>query len=108
MQKCTRDFKREPLRSDDGVKYVKDTLRLHFIKGAQSVFLWIFSSTFRARRTNIEMVKWIGKFSLLLKRLRDAWMDKLPVSATSQEQRDTQYRADVDQVNKNRQGTMSC
>ena len=27
------------------------------------------------------MVKWIGKFSLLLKRLRDAWMDMLPMSS---------------------------
>ena len=31
------------------------------------------------------MVKWIGKFSLLLKRLRDDWMDMLPMSATSEE-----------------------
>ena len=31
------------------------------------------------------MVKWIGKFSLLQKRLRDAWMDMLPTSATSEE-----------------------
>ena len=27
------------------------------------------------------MVKWIGKFSLLLKRLRDGWMDMLPMSS---------------------------
>ena len=29
------------------------------------------------------MVKWIGKFSLLLNRLRDAWMDLLPLAALS-------------------------
>ena len=28
----------------------------------------------------MEMVKWIGKISLLLKRLRDAWVDMLPMS----------------------------
>ena len=30
------------------------------------------------------MVQWIGKFSLLLKRLRDAWMDMLPMSSNEQ------------------------
>ena len=45
------------------------------------------------------MVKGIGKFSLLLKRLRDVWMDMLLVSAMSQERRETQYRADVTQLN---------
>ena len=49
------------------------------------------------------MVKWIGKFSLLLKRRRDAWMDMLPVSAMSQERRETQYLADVSQLNEERQ-----
>ena len=33
---------RESLRAADGVKYFKDTLRPHFIKGVQSVFLWRF------------------------------------------------------------------
>ena len=61
---------REPLRAASGVKYFRDTLRPHFIKGAQSVCLWFF--IIRGKRKNIEMVKWIGKFSLLLKRLRDA------------------------------------
>ena len=31
------------------------------------------------------MVKCIGEFSLLMKRLRDAWMDLLPMSATSEQ-----------------------
>ena len=50
------------------------------------------------------MVKWIGKFSLLLKRSRDAWMDMLPVSAMSQERRETQHRDDVTQLNEQIQG----
>ena len=40
--------------------------------------------------------------------LKNAWMDMLPVPAMSQEQRETQYRADVDQVNRNRQGTLKA
>ena len=41
------------------------------------------------------MVDWIGKFSLLLKRLNDSWMDLLPLSAMNQQQRESQYQADV-------------
>ena len=33
---------RESLRAENGVKYFRDTLRPHFIKVAQSVFLWRF------------------------------------------------------------------
>ena len=95
---------RESLIAEDGAKYVKDTLRLHFVKGAQSIFFWRFYRFSSARRENIEMVKWIGKFALLLKRLRDAWVDMLPVSVMSQEQRETQYRTDVTQLNEERQG----
>ena len=48
---------RESLRAADGVKYFRDTLRPHFIKGAQSVFHWRIYQVTRARRGNIEMVK---------------------------------------------------
>ena len=57
----------------------------------------------RARRGDIEIVKWIGKFSLLLKRLRDAWMDMLPMSAMNEERRRNQYLADVTQESEERQ-----
>ena len=93
----------ESLRAADGVKYFRDTLRPHFIKGAQSVFLWRFYEFNRARRGNIEMVKWIGNFSLMLKRMKDSWMDMLPMSTLSTEQRQNQYLADVAQVNADRQ-----
>ena len=49
-----------------------------------------FINLFGQRRGDIEMVKWIGKFSLLLKRLRDAWMDMLPMSTMSEERRRNQ------------------
>ena len=94
---------RESLRADDVVKYLKDTLRPHFIKRAQSVFLRRFHRFSRARRGSIEMVKWIGKFALLLKLSRDAWMDMLLVSAMSRERRENQYRVDVTHENVERQ-----
>ena len=76
---------RRSLRAEDGVKYFKDTSKPQFIKGAQSAFLCRFYQFIRARRKNIEMVKWIGKFSLLLERLRDAWMDMLLMTATKEQ-----------------------
>ena len=45
------------------------------------------------------MVDWIGKFSLLLKRLQDSWMDLLPLSAMTQRQIESQYQADMTQLN---------
>ena len=37
------------------------------------------------------MGNWIGKFSLLMRRLRDVCMDTLPLSTTSEERRQNQY-----------------
>ena len=71
-----RLLNRESLRADNGVKFFRDTSRQHFIKGAQSVFLWRFYLVIRAKGGNIEMVNWIGKFSLLLNHLKD-FMDGL-------------------------------
>ena len=34
------------------------------------------------------MVDWIGKFSVLLKRLNDSWMNLSPLSAMNQQQRE--------------------
>ena len=48
------------------------------------------------------MVKWIGKFSLSLKRVKDAWMDLAPLSSMSEEQRQSQYLADVNLENQER------
>ena len=93
---------RKHLQTADGVKYFRNTLRAHFKKGAQNVFLWRFYQFNRARRGSSEMVKWIGRFSLSLQRLRDAWMDNLPMSSKSEEQRQGQYLADVAQENAER------
>ena len=48
------------------------------------------------------MVKWIGKMSFLLKRVKDSCMDMLPMSALSEEQRNNQYLANVAQENAER------
>ena len=51
----------------------------------------------QGRKRNIEMVDWIGKFFLLLKRLKDSWMNLLPLSALTQQQRESQYQVDMTQ-----------
>ena len=53
----------------------------------------VFTNSFE-QGENMEMVKWIGKFSLLLKRLRDAWMDMLPMFAMSETRKQNQYLVD--------------
>ena len=68
------------------------------------MFLWRFYQFTRARRANVEMVKWIGKCSLLLKRLKDTWRDMLPMPSLSEEEpRLNQNLADVAQDNAERQ-----
>ena len=47
---------RESPRATNGVKYFRDTLRLHFIEGAQSVFLCRWNQFTGARRRNVELV----------------------------------------------------
>ena len=56
-----------------------------------------FTSFIRTKRGNTEMVDLVGKFSSLLKRLKDSWMDLLPLSAMTQEQRESLYQADMTQ-----------
>ena len=92
-----RPLNRESVRAADVVKYFRDTLKPHFIKRAQSVFLGRFYQFTRARRGHVEIVKWIGKCALLLKRLKDSWMAMLPMSALTEEQRKSEYLADVAQ-----------
>ena len=94
---------RDALKAEDGVKYFRDKLRPHFVKGAYSVFLWRIYLFSRARSGNTEMVDWIGNFHLLSKRAKDSWMDMLPLSSMT-EQRQAQYQADMARLNAERQG----
>ena len=94
---------REHLIAPDGVKYFKDTLSPQFVTELRVFSSGHFYRFLRAKKKNLEMVEWIGRSTLLLKRLKNAWMDRLPLSAMSHEQGDTQYRADVSRENDERQ-----
>ena len=52
---------REKLKQADGVDYFKSVLREHFVKGAQNVFLWRFSSS--CRHTVVRMTSSNGRAS---------------------------------------------
>ena len=71
-----RDQLRDPVT---GVKYFKDTLRPHFVKGVQAVFLWRFYQFLRCYRGSQDLLRWIGRLSVVRKRLQDSWMDLLPI-----------------------------
>ncbi len=66
---------RQQLARDGGVEYFLRTLRPHFVKGASSVFLWRFMQIFRFHRSNHDMLQWLGKITVLKKRVEEAWMD---------------------------------
>ena len=93
---------RESLRAENGVMCFQGYFETPLHQGVLNVLLEILS-IFPSDKRYIEMVKWIGNFTLLVKRLRDAWMDILPVSAMRREGRETWYRNDVAQLNEERQ-----
>ena len=73
---CKPLLDREALRDpEDGVAYFKRTLRPHFVKGSQSVFMWRLFQLMRFYRGSQDFLRWIGKFSVTRKRLADAWGD---------------------------------
>jgi hypothetical protein len=69
-----------------GVDYFKRELRPHFVKGSQSVFFWRFFQLFKAHRGQQDFLRWIGRISVLRKRLGEAWMDLIdPIDQTNPE-----------------------
>ena len=46
----------------------------------------------------------MGRFDLLLRRLKDSWMDMLPLSSMTEQQKEAQYQADMTQLNNERRG----
>ena len=60
---------------NDGVAYFKRTMRPHFIKGNQSVFMWRLFQLMKFNRGSQDFLRWIGKFSVVRKRLSDSWVD---------------------------------
>ena len=90
-----RDRLRDP---DNGVKYFKDMVRPHFVKGNQSVFLWRFYQFLRFYRGQQDLLRWIGRFTVVLKRLRDSWMDLLQPTS----EQDPAFLRDLQNVNDQR------
>ena len=90
-----RDLLRDP---DNGVRYFKETVRPHFVKGNQSVFLWRFFQFLRFYRGQQDLLRWIGRLSVVRKRLQDSWMDLLP--ATNDQ--DPAFQADLIELNNQR------
>ena len=71
---------REQLREPNGrgVEYFKRTLRPHFVKGAQTVFLYRFMRFMENNRGNAELMKWMTRFQIDGRRLEESWMDLCP------------------------------
>ena len=71
---------REQLREPNGrgVEYFKRTLRPHFVKGAQTVFLYRFMRFMKNNRGNAELTKWMTRFQIDGRRLEESWMDLCP------------------------------
>eukprot|EP00438_Fugacium_kawagutii_P016051 Skav221531 [mRNA] locus=scaffold1813:43:5619:- [translate_table: standard] len=63
---------RDPNR---GLNHFKETMRPYFVKGKSHVFMYRFLQVYRTYRGSSEMVHWIGRFEINMKRLRVAWND---------------------------------
>ena len=72
-------LEREHLTNEDtGVTYFKNSMRPHFVKGTQGVFLWRFYQFLRCYRGQMDMLRWIGRLCVIKKRVQDSWMDLFP------------------------------
>jgi len=72
-----RDRLKESTTADPnaGVRYLLNFLRPHFVKGGQSVFLWRLFAFFKAHRGHQDLQQWLGRMTVLKKRMMDAWGD---------------------------------
>ena len=66
---------------DEGVLYFKRTLRPFFVKGSVNVFLYRFQQFMNFRRGSSDLMKWMSRFQIQLKRLEEAWGDTLTPSS---------------------------
>ena len=71
-----RDELRQP--NGRGVEYFKRTLRPHFVKGAQTVFLYRFMRFMKNNRGNGDLMKRMTRFQIDGRRLEESWMDLCP------------------------------
>ena len=70
-----RELLRDP---NEGVNYFKRFLRPHFIKGAQTVFLYRFMQFMKHNRGTMDLQRWMTRFQLTANRLIESWMDLIP------------------------------
>ena len=70
-----REMLRDP---NEGVNYFKRFLRPHFIKGAQTVFLYRFMQFMKHNRGTMDLQRWMTRFQLTANRLIESWMDLIP------------------------------
>ena len=59
---------------EEGVTYFK---RPFFVKGSVNVFLYRFQQFMNLRRGSSDLMKWMSRFQIQLKRLEEAWGDTL-------------------------------
>ena len=64
---------------EQGVEYFKRFLRPYFVKGVQHVYLYRFLQLFKTWRGAKDFVSWITDFEIMLKKVKSAWMDLLPI-----------------------------
>ena len=61
-----------------GTGYFKRTLTPHFVKGAQTVFLFRFLRFIKNNRRNGDLVKWMTRCQIDKRRLEESWMGRCP------------------------------
>ena len=95
----------EQLReAGEGVDYLKRTLRPFFVKGTSHVFLWRFMQIFKAHRGQQDLLRWMGRFGVLVKRLKESWMDCLTTLSMEQIIVHPEYIALMRRAEQNRNG----
>ena len=67
-----RELLKDPV---EGLNYFKRFLRPHFIKGAQTVFLFRFMQILKHNRGTMDLQRWMTRFELTASRLIESWMD---------------------------------
>ena len=95
----------EQLReAGEGVDYLKRTLRPFFVKGTSHAFLWRFMQIFKAHRGQQDLLRWMGRFGVLVKRLKESWMDCLTAFSMEQIIVHPEYIALMRRAEQNRNG----
>ena len=91
-----RDDLRQP--NGRGVDYFKRTLRPHFVKGAQTVFIYGFMKFMKNNRGNGDLMKWMTRFQIKhvpVSQNRRHKRDKKRGTSEKKTEAQARYRPDV-------------